>query len=402
MKDQLSLLQTLSVETDSKIVMLVLDGIGGIPHPDTGLTELETAATPNLDALAAISICGMSDPVMPGITPGSAPGHLGLFGYDPLEYYIGRGVLEALGIDFELRDGDVAARGNFCTLDENGIIVDRRAGRISTGKSTALAEQLCGIDVEGVEVIVKAVKDHRIIVVFRGEGLTDKITDSDPQRVGFRPQTVERLAVDGSKMAEAANQFIEKALHVLKNHHPANGLVLRGFSQKPDLPGFSEIYKLKACAIASYPMYRGLAKVVGMDIIRTGQTVQDEIQSLVENYRKYNYFFVHYKPTDATGEDGKFERKVAMIEELDRVIPQIQALGPDVLVVTGDHSTPAVMKGHSWHSVPVMICGAFCRPDNVNSFNERACLYGGLGHLTASQIMPVAMANAMKLEKYGA
>ncbi|MGI2335343.1 MAG: 2,3-bisphosphoglycerate-independent phosphoglycerate mutase [Dehalogenimonas sp.] len=396
------MLRQLSIKTDSKIVMLVLDGIGGIQHPETGLSELETAITPNLDALAARSICGMSVPVIPGITPGSAPGHLGLFGYDPLEYFIGRGVLEALGIDFELQDGDIAARGNFCTLNENGVIVDRRAGRISTEAGAKLAELLCGITIDGVDIIVKPVKDHRMVAIFRGEGLSEAITDTDPQRIGIKPHLVESLDSNGSRMAAVVNQFTEQANRILNDHYPANGLVFRGFSTIPDYPRFSEVYKLDACAIASYPMYRGLAKVVGMTIIKTGQTLWDEIQSLTDNYLKYNYFFIHYKATDATGEDGEFGRKVAMIEELDRVIPQIEALAPDVIVVTGDHSTPSIMKGHSWHSVPVMISGAFCRPDTVKTFNETACLQGGLGHLAACQIMPIAMANAMKLGKYGA
>lgn len=402
MKDQISLLRQLSIKTDSKILMLVLDGIGGVPHPNTGLTELETAITPNLDALANKSICGMSNPVMPGITPGSAPGHLSLFGYDPMEYFIGRGVLEALGIDFDLKDGDIAARGNFCTLDKNGVIVDRRAGRISTEKSVKLAELLCCNNIEGIEVIVRSVKDHRIVAVFRGQGLTDTITDSDPQRTGLKPQPVENKDANGSRMAEVVNQFIERANKVLSAHEPANGLVLRGFSKKPDYPEFGDIYKLDACAIASYPMYRGLAKVVGMDIIKTGQTLQAEIQSLIDNYTKYDFIFIHYKATDAAGEDGNFEQKVEMIEALDRLIPQITMIAPDVIVVTGDHSTPAILKGHSWHAVPVMISGAFCRSDSVKAFNEAACLQGGLGHIAAHQIMPIAMANALKLGKYGA
>ncbi|MEN8614691.1 2,3-bisphosphoglycerate-independent phosphoglycerate mutase [Dehalogenimonas sp. THU2] len=402
MADQLSLMRELSIKTDSKIVMVVLDGLGGLPHPDTGKTELETAVTPNLDALAQRSICGLSDPVMPGITPGSAPGHLGLFGYDPLDCLIGRGVLEALGIDFDLHDGDVAARGNLCTMDENGVITDRRAGRVSTEKSTELAALLNGMEIDGVKVIVEPVKDHRLVAVFRGDGLSDSVTDSDPQRIGFKPQHVEARIESANRMAGIANKFLEKATGLLSEHHTANGLLLRGFSHKPHFHGFKEIYKLDACAIASYPMYRGLAKVVGMTVVKTGSTLSDEIATLKENYGKFDYFFLHVKATDAAGEDGDFDRKVSALEDFDRMLPRITALEPDVLMITGDHSTPALIKGHSWHPVPAMVFGRYCRPDRVDEFNESACLSGGLGRLPACHLMPVAMANAMKLEKYGA
>jgi 2,3-bisphosphoglycerate-independent phosphoglycerate mutase len=400
--DQIGLIRELSVKTSTKIVMIVLDGLGGLPHDDTGKTELETANIPNLDLLAAQSICGLSDLVMPGITPGSGPGHLALFGYDPFKYIIGRGVLEALGIDFNLQPGDVAARGNLCTLDENGIITDRRAGRIGTEKSRQIAIELNGIEIEGVKIIVKEVKDHRLVVVFRGKSLSDLVTDSDPQRVGMEPHPVVANNKASEHMADVANRFLAKASEVLSSHRPANGLLLRGFSHMPHYPGFKDVYKLDACAIASYPMYRGLAKVVGMTVVETGSTMAAQIQTLHDNFDSYDFFFFHVKGTDAAGEDGDFNRKVSVLEEFDRLLPQITELKPDVLVVTGDHSTPAVLGGHGWHSVPVLIRGKFCRPDSVTAFNETACITGGLGHIPASYTMPIAMANALKLEKYGA
>ena len=400
--DQLAVMGELSVKTDSKIVMVVLDGLGGLPHPDTGKTELETAHTPNLDALAARGICGLSDPVLPGITPGSGPGHLGLFGYDPIRYTIGRGVLEALGIDFDLKPGDVAARGNLCTVDENGIITDRRAGRVATGKSRELAAMLSGMEIDGVRVIVEAVKDHRLVAVFRGEGLSDALTDSDPQRTGLAPQRVAARDKTAERTADIANRFLDRATGILAGHHPANGLLLRGFSQQPHFPGFTDVYKLGACAIASYPMYRGLAKVVGMTVEKTGPALDDEIATLQATYDKYDFFFLHVKATDAAGEDGDFDRKVAALEDFDKALLRIEALQPDVLVVTGDHSTPAVLGGHSWHPVPVLLRSRYCRPDPVKSFNETACLGGGLGRLPACHLMPLTMGNAMKLEKYGA
>ena len=400
--DQLSLMRELSFQTDAKIIMVVLDGLGGLPHPGTGKTELETAHTPYLDALAATGICGLSDPVMPGVTPGSGPGHLGLFGYDPIKHVIGRGVLEALGIDFDLRPGDVAARGNLCTLDENGIITDRRAGRVATEKSRQLAASLNGMEIDGVQIIVEPVKDHRLVAVFRGEGLSAALTDSDPQRAGIAPQRVTAQEKTAERTAIVANRFLERAGEILSGHHPANGLLLRGFSEKPNFPSFSDVYKLRSCAIASYPMYRGLAKVVGMTVVQTGPTLADEITSLKANYDKLDFFFIHIKATDAAGEDGDFDRKVSGLEEFDMILPQITSLEPAVLLVTGDHSTPAVLGGHSWHPVPVVLKGRYCRPDPVTSFNETACIVGGLGRLLACHLMPLAMANALKLEKYGA
>ena len=402
MRDQIALMKELSLVNDAKIVVVIIDGLGGLPHPETGLTELETAHTPNLDTLALKSICGMADPVMPGITPGSAPGHLAIFGYDPATYYLGRGVLEALGIDMDLLPGDVAARGNFCTLDSAGRITDRRAGRIPTEKTHELTNLLNGMRFEDIEVLVSPVKEHRFVAVFRGPGLSDKITDSDPQTTGVVPLAVKPSADTALGTAEIVNRFIEEASHRLKNHSPANGIVLRGFSQKPSCPGFKEVYKLRSCAIASYPMYRGLAKVVGMEVVATGQTGEQQVEALKRNFQKYDYFFFHYKATDAAGEDGRFSRKVEALEEFDRLLPDIESMQPDVLVVVGDHSTPAVMKGHSWHTVPVIIHGKYCRPDNVKRFDENSCLLGGLGRIPAYQIMPVAMANALKLSKYGA
>ncbi|GMW04706.1 MAG: 2,3-bisphosphoglycerate-independent phosphoglycerate mutase [Dehalococcoides mccartyi] len=399
---KLNLIKELSQATPSKIVLLVIDGLGGLPHPESGQTELETAHTPNLDELAGKSICGMSSPVAAGITPGSAPGHLALFGYNPVDCLIGRGVLEALGIDFDLKPGDVATRGNFCTVDAQGLICDRRAGRVSSTVSAKLCALLDGQEFEGIHVIVKPVKDHRLVVVFRGSGLSEKVTDSDPQKLGAAPKEVKPLAEDAGLMARVANQFLQFAAKALKDHAPANMILLRGFSEKPCFTTMNEIYKLKTAAIASYPMYRGLSKVVGMDVLPTGPTLNDEIATYKANFEKYDFFFIHVKATDAAGEDGDFERKVKALEELDKVLPEILALKPDVVAVSGDHSTPAVIEGHSWHEVPVLIYSKYCRPDKVCRFSETDCLQGGLGHIPATDVMPLAMANALKLGKFGA
>jgi 2,3-bisphosphoglycerate-independent phosphoglycerate mutase len=401
--NNLELIKEISRKSTEKIVLLVIDGLGGLPDPRTGRTELEDARIPNLDALATRGICGLSDPVAPGITPGSGPGHLALFGYDPLKYNIGRGALEALGIDIELGEGDVAARGNFCTLDKKGIITDRRAGRISTDKCTELCKLLNGIVVEGVDIISYPVREHRFVVVFRGKNLQTELTESDPSIIGIAPLEIKPVNTIAKGTATIVNEFVAKAKEILQNHHPANMILLRGFSRKPQLPTMQEIYKLIPLAITVYPMYRGLARLVGMDIARTGTTLEDEFKTLEDDFnKKYDFFFVHIKWTDTAGEDGAFARKVKIIEQIDSALPGLTALAPDVLVITGDHSTPSVLRGHSWHPVPVLLCSRYCRTDSVKEFSEQAFIDGGLGRINATHIMPLAMANALKLTKFGA
>jgi 2,3-bisphosphoglycerate-independent phosphoglycerate mutase len=398
----LQLIKELSKPTPSKIILLVIDGMGGLPDISSGKTELETASIPNIDALAARGICGLSDPVSPGITAGSAPGHLALFGYDPIIYHIGRGALEAMGIDYPLQPGDIAARGNFCTVDKEGLITDRRAGRISTEQSSKLCALLNNMNIDGVSVYALPVKDHRMALVIRGDNLNRDITDSDPQQIGVTPLKVKANSPDAERTASIINKFLERAKDILAAYNPANMLLLRGFDEKPKFPTVSEIYKLKPAAIASYPMYRGLARAVGMEVLETGPVIEDEMDTLKKNYDSYDFFFIHIKETDARGEDGNFDAKVKALEHVDRILPEITGLNPDVIIVAGDHSTPAMIKGHSWHSVPVLIYSKWCRPDNVIQFTESACIYGGLGRISATDIMPLAMANALKLNKYGA
>ena len=400
--DNQELVRTLAQSTSSRIVMLVLDGLGGLPLPETGKTELETAFTPNLDRLAAEGICGLSDPVGPGITPGSAPGHLALFGYDPIKYEIGRGVLEATGIDFAVKPGDVAARGNFCTVDSNGLITDRRAGRISDEKCIELCRILDGHNIDGTEVIVRPVKGHRFVAVFRGEGLFPEVSDSDPQQTGLSPLKVNAENSEAVKTATITNKFISSARKLLAEQNPANMILLRGFSKEPGFPSMKDIYKLNPAAVAGYPMYRGLARLVGMDTLDTGPGIGDVFSTIKKYYEKFDFIFLHFKPTDAAGEDGDFDKKVKVIEEVDSALPELTALKPDVVVVTGDHSTPAVLKGHSWHPVPVLLSSRFCRADSVDNFSESSCVRGGLGRIHTVDIMPLAMANALKLKKFGA
>lgn len=400
--DMHELTRSLHAKNDSKIVMLVADGLGGLPLKPGGLTELETARTPNLDALAARGVQGGSIPVKPGIAPGSGPGHLGLFGYDPLEYVIGRGALEATGIGFELGPNDVAVRGNYCTLGPDGKITDRRAGRISSEESAPLAVKLREVKIPGVEVFVEPVKEHRFVVVFRGQGLGGNVHDTDPQATGVPPLRPKAADSGSEKTAEIAAVFIEQATKILAGQPKANGLTLRGFAPRPALPSYDEVYGLKAAAIAVYPMYKGLARLVGMDIVGKAQTLDEQMAVLEQNWSKYDFFFIHFKYTDSTGEDGNFAAKVKKTEELDAAVPRITALNPTVLIVTGDHSTPSFLKSHSWHPVPTLLVSDCCRFDNLTEFSERASRTGGLGQFEAKYLMLLALSNAGRMGKYGA
>lgn len=397
------IMKSLAIKTESKIVLLVADGIGDIPSKNNQ-TVLEAASIPNLDKLASQAICGLTDPVSRGITPGSGPAHLSLFGYDPLKYQIGRGVLEALGVGMELTPYDLACRGNFATLNEEGIITDRRAGRIAT----EVNKKICRImqdkikQIGEVKVIITPGKEHRFVVVFRGKDLEEGLSDADPQEVGKRIKFAEPLHQGAKKAAEVVNKFIDKATEILKEHYPANTVLLRGFAKHPGLPTMNELFKLTPAAIATYPMYKGLAKLVGMEILETGETIEEEFETLKKNYEKFDFFYVHIKKTDSYGEDGKFEEKVKVIEEVDKFIPEIINLKPDVLVVTGDHSTPALLKGHSWHPNPFMLLSKYIRVDEVKQFNENECVKGGLGRFAAVEALPLMLANALKLQKYGA
>jgi 2,3-bisphosphoglycerate-independent phosphoglycerate mutase len=398
----LDIIRNISVTSDSKIVMLIMDGLGGLPDKETGKTELETAFTPNLDRLAQGGICGLSNPIEAGITPGSGPGHLALFGYNPVDCIIGRGVLEALGINFDLKKNDVAARGNFCTVDSQGTITDRRAGRISTEKSSELCKELNTIRIEGIEIFVLPVKEHRFMLVLRGDNLDYRLKDTDPQLIGEKPLRDIALTKEAKHTADLINMFVDKSAQLLSRKHPANMVLLRGFSKHPEIPTFQDLYKLNPAAIARYPMYKGLAKLAGMEIYNANNSISEEFDILGTIFDKYDFFFIHVKETDSSGEDGDFRRKVSVIEEVDTLIPKLTSLNPEVIVVTGDHSTPALLKAHGWQPVPCLIHSQWCRTDSVKTFSESACIQGGLGIFPATNIILMAMANALKLSKYGA
>src|SRR3954469_4784501 len=403
-----ALYSELTLKPEAKLALVVLDGLGdlAIGGLDSS-TPLEAAATPNLDALTQDSAQGRMIPVAPGITPGSGPGHLGLFGYDPLQYEVGRGVIEALGLGMELKAGDIAARANFCTLDAKGIVTDRRAGRIET----EVCEELCALlsknikKIGDTQVMIRPGKGHRFVVVFRGKGLEGPLTDADPHREGTpipKAQPVNAKSAKAKKTASLVQQFYKQALPLLAKRKPANGFLMRGIAHQPGIPSFEERYKLRAACIAVYPMYKGLAQLVGMTKLEGPQTIAEQFQRYLDEYDNYDYFFIHYKYTDMYGEDGNFEGKKKAIEDFDRALPLFLKKKPDVLAITGDHSTPCVIKGHSWHPIPVLLTSALSGSDKLDRFTETGANMGSLGIFESKFLMRLMQANARMFDKFGA
>lgn len=400
------LLGPLVLAGTSRIVLLVLDGLGDLPAAaHGGRTPLEAARTPHLDALAPAASQGRLVPVAPGITPGSGPGHLGLFGYDPLTHEVGRGVLEALGAGIELRPGDVAARANFCTVDGGGIATDRRAGRIPTATCERLVGRLAreASRIEDVEVMLQAGKGHRFVAVLRGPGLHGAVSDADPHREGRPVPAARPLAPGADKTARVVNAFLARTREVLKDEAPANAALMRGLSERPHFPGYRERFGLRALAVAAYPMYRGVAELAGMDRrVPDGDGPAAAFAAAQAGWEDHDYVFIHVKATDMAGEDGAFEAKVAAIEEVDRALPGLLALEPDVLAVTGDHSTPVAMRGHSWHPVPVMIAARHAFADGFPRFHEKHARCGSLGTVPSRDLIALLLAHAGRLDKFGA
>jgi 2,3-bisphosphoglycerate-independent phosphoglycerate mutase len=392
-------------DPERKIVLLVLDGVGGLPHPKTGLTELETAKLPNLDRLAARASAGRMLPIDHGVTPGSGPAHLALFGYPPYEIEFGRGALEALGSGFDLQAGDLAARANFATLDRDEIVEDRRGGRPSDGENQRLSRKLSaemGSRIEGAEVFVIPGKEHRFTVVFRGGDLDPALNDNDPQREGLALVPIVPGRSEAERSARVVNAFLSAARDVLRSERSANGVLLRGFSGLPRVTPFNELFAVNAGAIAAYPMYRGVAKLVGMRVLGTPKDLTEEVAQLEAKYAEHDFFFLHFKGTDTAGHSGLFDEKVKQLEVFDAVLPRIEALKPDVIVVTGDHSTPCIYKEHSWHPVPTLIGSPLALPSPGARYTERAAMNGDLGVFPATQLIPLALAHASRLMKFGA
>ncbi len=395
------LARELTIPTASKIILLVIDGLGDLPVD--GQTPLEKAKTPNLDRLARKGVCGLTDPVLPGITPGSGPSHLALFGYDPLRHQLGRGILEALGSGVEVGQDDLVARGNYATL-KNGLVSDRRAGRIPTSENEMLCRQVNQAlkPNPGLSITLFPGKEHRFVVKFSGPGLEDALSDADPQKDQKPRAYAQPLAAGAAKTAEAVNAFLDEVTEILSGRETANTVLLRGFSKFPSLPSMSELYKLKPAACANYPMYKGLARLLGMDVLDVGAETADLFAAIEARYGEYDFFYVHYKKTDAAGEDGNAQAKTSAIEEVDAFIPRLEVLAPDVLAVTSDHSTPCLLKSHSWHPNPFLLAASAAFPDDADRFSERACSRGFLGRFPSLQAMPLMLAHAGKLKKFGA
>ncbi len=393
--------QQLARPDTGKMVLLVIDGLGGMAHPQSGLTELEAARTPNLDALAAAAATGLSVPIGPGITPGSGPGHLALFGYDPIASNIGRGALSAIGIGLGLGPGDLGVRLNFCTLDGDGNVADRRAGRIPSQLNRELVAELSGHDI-GYPYELATESAHRAVLVLRGKGFSDRIRETDPQAVGVPPARPDPLARDAAQTAAVLDRFLAVVAERIGSLEPANFVLMRGYATRPQLVPMRETWGIQGACAASYPMYKGLAAIAGLDVLDTGDTFPGQLQAVSDAWSDYDFFFVHYKPSDAAGEDGDWEGKSRAIEEVDAALPGLLDLGPAAIAVTGDHSTPAALRQHSWHPVPLLIAGRQALPDRVENFGERACNGGGLGHLPARAVMPTLLATAGRLVKFGA
>lgn len=398
------LVDSLVIDGQSKIIFLIMDGLGGLPKGDRRETELEAARTPNLDALARDSVCGLLDPIAPGITPGSGPAHFALFGYDPLKYNVGRGFLSAAGVDFPMDRRDLYARVNFATVSKDGLILDRRAGRIDTETNRRLCQKLSETVRlnDGVEVFFAPEKEHRALLVLRGDELHEEIAETDPQQQGVPPLSPRPLIAGAKRTAALLEELLIQAGRLLAPEERANMILLRGFARYRPFPGLTERFRLNPLAIAAYPMYRGIAQLLGMEVLRDVDTLAEQFAALKNYYDRHDFFFLHVKATDSSGEDGNYDKKVAAIEQVDGYIPAVMALKPDVLVVTGDHSTPAALAAHSWHPVPALLYAATCRPDEVDRFGEKYCLRGGLGRLPMMNLMALALAHAGRLTKYGA
>lgn len=401
-------------DNGTTIVLLVIDGVGGLPHPETGLTELETANIPNLDKLVAKGVAGMTIPIAPGVTPGSGVAHLALFGYNPLKHAIGRGAVAAYGVGLDMEKGNVAVRINFAGYSPTGEVLDRRAGRLPTEKNKKLCKLLREIKLPGVEFTLETVLDYRSVVIFKGDGLHAHLSDSDPQATGkgVFPKEVKALDPKAKHAAEIANTFIKKANKILREggkdiadlpdgQHV--GILTRGYADKPELPSMRDLYNLKRMgAIATYPDYRGVARLAGMDTVYDGHELAGEFDALEAVIDDHDFIFFHVKKTDSAGEDGNFDKKVHVLEDLDELIPRLEALNPDVIAVCGDHSTPATFEAHSWHPVPFALIGEWCRPDGVKAFSEMACKNGAMGRFPAAEVMLYALGHARRIAKFGA
>lgn len=403
---------------------MIIDGMGDRPLKELGYkTPLEAAITPNMDKMAENGICGIMDPIKPGIRPGSDTSHISILGYDPYEVYTGRGPFEAAGVGVDVLPGDIAFRCNFSTADEDGIIIDRRAGRIREG-TEELARSINGINIDqDVEVIFKESTGHRAVLVLRGNGLSDQVSDADPKHEGKAPKMV--VAIDGSqeanKTANILNKIVKKSYEVLKNHPlnlkridagkpPANIIIPRGAGAVPNVQPFGEKYGLKPVCIAETGLIKGIAKIAGMELVdikgATGgiDTNLENIKNgIIETASKdYDFMLINVDGADEAGHDGQMDEKIKFIEKVDVVIGELMRIEDIYFILTADHSTPISTMDHTGDPVPIVICGPEVRVDDVKNFNERSVTKGGLCRIRGNNIMDILMDLMNLSTKFGA
>lgn len=402
-----------------KIVLIVLDGLGDRPNKILhGRTALQAAYRPNLNHLASLGINGVMHPIKPGIRSGSDTSHLSLLGYDPEEVYTGRGPFEALGLGLEVLPGDIAFRANFGTVDSGGIVMDRRADRISQG--TDLLASSLNMNIDGYIFRVKEGVEHRAALVIHGPGLSSAVTDSDPHEVGKKVETVKGVDEAGKRTAELVNRFLEKVRNILRNHpvnteriknglKPANEVLLRGAGKAPDLIPFEKKYGMKGACIAGIPMITGLCNMLGMDIIKvkgaTGRTdtnYEGKVSALINALKTHDFVILNFKGTDVAGHDGDPILKKSVIERVDRAIaPLKNQLENTAIAITGDHSTPCEMKDHSGDHLPILFVTSGNLRDRVKRFDEISCMEGGL-EINSTNVMDYLLQISDRSDKYGA
>ena len=404
-----------------KTFFVICDGLGDRPIPKLGRkTPLEYAKTPNLDAIARRGIIGAMNTIDIGVRPGSDTAHMAIFGYDPHVYYTGRGPFETAGLRMEHKDGDICFRVNMGTVDDTLHIIDRRAGRI--GDTSAFARELNGMKIDGVEFFVKAGTGYRMGMIMRGKKLSTHITDIDPGHVGKGVRMCEATddTSEAKRTAKILNTFVSRAHKLLKrmpvnidrqkNGLPqANYLLVRGAGVYPKLPRFFDKYGLRAACFAGAGLYKGIARLIGMDVVHvpgaTGKpdsNIRAKVETAIKHRKDYDFFFIHFKGADSCGEDGDVEGKIAYIEKIDDAVAPLLKLKNSLVVITADHSTPCTIKSHSADDVPIVIMGDEVRDDDVHEFSERTCAKGRMGHIKGMHVMPIILDLMGIAEKFGA
>ena len=408
-----------------KGIIFVIDGMGDRPMKELGdKTPLESANTPSMDKMVTEGITGIMDTIRPGVRPGSDTAHLTLLGYDPYEVYTGRGPFEAAGVDLDVEPGDIAFRCNFETADDDLTITDRRAGRINS-RTDEIADTINQMKIDdNVEIIFKESDAHRGVLVLRGEGLSDKITDADPKHEGNKPKIVKPLddSDEAKYTADVVNQFVNKSYEMLKDHpvnieriengeHPANIVLPRGVGAVPQITPFEEKYGLKGACVAETGLIQGIAKLAGMDIIHVpGATggINTDIDSvhkhIIDTVKsdKYDFILVNVDGADEAGHDGDTIGKRDFIEKIDPIMKDLDAMDDIVLFVTADHSTPVSIMDHSGDPVPVFLKAPGLRVDDVTEYGERAAAKGGLCRIRGSDVIYIIRDLMNEMPKFGA